>query len=276
MKAINARDFQLPQHDDIGQEIAELDQEIAERKHDQPCPCCRGAGYFLYEVEPGHKDFGILQICDCKRREMEQKREMQAREAAMLLDRELGLRYQADFASFDTAWVKEEKHRKLLAAVLGFCQTYASEPSGWLMLHGRGGGMCGSGKSHLAAAIARTNAEQGAAYATVPDLFSYILSDWTLAEQRIEALSSVYLLVMDDMGQEAVSGRGVDQFREKFFRVLNNRDRRNLPTVITSNYTLEELGKMDHYSEAVISRLYGQTEGRRILLNVPDYRRKGA
>lgn len=250
---------------------------LADPEPTPACSHCGGAGYYVLDVPFGHKDFGVLQICDCKRREQEHKRAMQAREAASLLEKEMGQRYHhADFESFNPDWPEREQHRKLLAAVVRFCQSYAAHPCGWLLLHGKGGGMCGSGKSHLAAAIARANTDQGAAYATVPDLFNYILSDWGRAEQRIEALASIHLLVMDDMGQEAVSGRGVAQFREKFFRVLNSRDRRNLPTVITSNYTLEELGAMEHYSEAVISRICGQSEGQRILMHVPDYRRKGA
>lgn len=267
MKGIAKNDYQ------ISQSIEEIDLEINER--DGKCPYCEGAGYYVFDVDYNHPQFGVLQICECKRKQMEQKQEMKAKEAAAILDKDLGIRYASEFGTFDPNW--EKSCQKLLAAAKRFCENYAGAPAGWLMLHGRGGGMCGSGKSHLAAAIARANADQGVAYATVPDLFSYILSDWTLAEQRIAALSSIRLLILDDMGQEKVSGRGVEQFKEKFFRVLNNRDRANLPTVITSNYTLEELGAMDHYSEAIVSRIYGQTEGRRIFMNVPDYRRrKGA
>ncbi len=266
MKALTMRDLPVWQPPD---------GELEPTKVEQPrCPRCNGAGYYTLDVHYGHPKFGVLQMCECKQHDIDAKRKAKEAEAAALLDRELGNRYQATFEQFTTDWPNDERHRRLLAAAKTFCEQYAAQPAGWIMLHGRNGGMCGSGKSHLAAAIARANAGSGAAYATVPDLFSYILSDWNRAEQRIEALSTVSLLVLDDMGQEAVSGRGIDQFKEKFFRVLNNRERRNMPTVITSNYTLDELGELDHYSEAIVSRMYGQTEGRRILLAVPDYRRR--
>jgi DNA replication protein DnaC len=240
------------------------------------CQQCQDAGFFVKDVPVGHPDFGVLQICDCKQHERKQRQKLHADKAARELAENLGKQHGlCTFDTFTTDW-STSQHNKLLVAIKDFCYSYAGDPKGWLFLHGKGGGYCGSGKSHLAAAIANQVIRNGmtVAYATVPDLFAYILSDWNKAEERIEQLSIVGLLVMDDAGQESIKGGGIDQFKEKFFRILNIRDRNNLPVVITSNYTIEELETMPHYSAAMISRIYGQTNGRRIFMNIGDYRRR--
>jgi DNA replication protein DnaC len=253
---------------------------IEEPEQKQPgqavCPTCKGAGYYIID-DPESIQPGVLHICKCTAKRQEQRRQEQAAAFAAHLAEELGGQLaDCTFGNFDTEWPAEDKHRKVLRAASAFASAYAQQPSGWLLLHGKNFGYCGTGKSHLAAAIASRARKDGreVAYATMPDLFGYILSDWNKAEARIEALSTVSLLVMDDMGQEHVSGNGVRQFQEKIFRILNTRSRKQLPTVFTSNYTLDELERLEHYSPAIVSRLAGECQRRIIPMLLPDYRRK--
>ncbi len=239
------------------------------------CPRCADLGWYVLDVEFGHPQFGKLQPCDC-----EAYRQQAAAKLTKLtssLASELGIQHtKCTFETFDAGWSGESRQTAFLTGVKNCCADYAVNPTGWLMLHGKKGDYCGNGKSHLAAAIANSVAARGVsvAYATVPDLFAYVMRDWSKSEERIDQLGSVGLLVMDDAGKESVRGGGIDMFKDKFFRVLGKRDREQLPVVITSNYTLEELAQMDHYDPAVISRIAGQTEGRRIQMTTADYRRR--
>jgi DNA replication protein DnaC len=237
------------------------------------CERCRDSGYYTLDVDVFDPQFGKLQACDCAAYQAQ----IADRQASIHnnLTEELGDQYShCTFDSFHVNWSGNARLSTFLDKVKTFCMAYAESLDGWLLLHGKAGGYCGGGKSHLAAAIANTAATRGitVAYATVPDLFAYIMRDWAKSDERIERLGSVGLLVMDDAGKEAVKGGGVAQFQDKFFRILGTRDRKNLPTIITSNYSIEELAKMEQYEPAVISRITGKTKGNRIFMQVPDYR----
>jgi len=240
------------------------------------CPRCAGAGYYTLDVSYDHPEFGKLQPCNCEhyQQQITPRRDSLRKHLANVLGQQHA---GCTFDSFDAGWTGDSKASSFLTSVKNFCQDYAKACTGWLMLHGEKGGWCGSGKSHLAAAIANEFSARGGAvaYATVPDIFGFIMGDWSKSEERIDALGVVGLLVLDDAGKEAVKGGGIDQFRDKFFRILGKRDRTNGPTIITSNYTLDELAAMPHYDPAIISRIAGQTDGRRILMRMKDYRRRG-
>ena len=49
-------------------------------RSDNVCPICRGAGYLVKNVPPGHPDFGKLFPCQCKIEELEAKVRRQRRE----------------------------------------------------------------------------------------------------------------------------------------------------------------------------------------------------
>lgn len=221
-----------------------------------PCAYCRGTGWYVLDVPINHPDFGKLQRCACN--------PVQA-----TIPLALGRYQEKTFDSYLPNTGKQEK-------IKTFCAAYAQSLNGWLILHGKGGSYTGTGKSHLAAAIANVASASGISveYATVPDLLGHLLSNWEQTEERVTKLMRVGLLILDDAGQEVVRGGGIDQFGEKFFRVLNYRDMENLPVVITSNYTLDELAAKPQYIPAIISRIKGQTHGRRIFMDGSDYRAK--
>jgi len=160
----------------------------------------------------------------------------------------------------------EEQHADLRRAH-AVALFYSTQLSGWLYLFGS----YGAGKSHLAAAVANTAAARGirTTYASVPKLLDFIRAGYRdgSATERIDALSAVPLLVLDDLGSEAAK-RDTD---ELLFQLLNHRsrERANLPTVITSNVHPDDL------EPRITDRVYGQTEaGARIVwMPIFSYRR---
>ena len=126
-----------------------------------------------------------------------------------------------------------------IAAHVTRCRDYAAEPSGWLLLSGT----YGTGKSHLAMAIANAAAQRGAGvyFATTPDLLSDLKATFDGGPEtfstRFERIRNVELLVLDDFGTEQSTAWN----SEKIFQLVNHRYQRSMPTVITTNIPLAQL-----------------------------------
>ncbi len=111
--------------------------------------------------------------------------------------------------------------------------TFAAGPTGWLIL----AGASGSGKTHLAAAIANQCIEEGrpAFYVTAPDLLDRLRSSFsptseTQYDEFFEQVRNAPLLVLDDMGIQS----STPWAKEKLDQLLNHRFSNQLPTVIVS------------------------------------------
>lgn len=144
------------------------------------------------------------------------------------------------FASFRPDGMGIESHqRDLMRQVYKRTRDFAQEPAGWLVLLG----LPGTGKTHLAAAIANDRRAQGgtAYFITAPDLLDYLRSayapDSKVSYDKVfEAVRAAPLLVLDDLGAQS----GTPWAQEKLFQLLNYRYNAELPTVITSNLYLRE------------------------------------
>jgi len=116
---------------------------------------------------------------------------------------------------------------------------FASSLNGWLLLKGT----YGSGKTHLAAAIANQAVSLGVPtlFLTVPDLldwmrFSYD-SPQTSFEERFEEIRNIQLLILDDFGTQNSTGWA----QEKLFQIVNHRYVNQLPLVVTTNMEMEQI-----------------------------------
>lgn len=119
-------------------------------------------------------------------------------------------------------------------------QAFAEEPRGWLILSGP----YGSGKTHLAAAIANYRASQGypVMFVVVPDLLDHLRATFspdssTSYDRRFEQIRRAPLLVLDDLGTQATT----PWVREKLYQLFNYRYNAELPTVITTSDTWDEI-----------------------------------
>lgn len=158
-----------------------------------------------------------------------------------------------------------EKQQESLQSAHDACRAYAASLDGWLLLTGG----YGSGKTHLAAAIANEAVEVGVPtlFLTVPDLLDTLRAtfdaDDTTFEDTFERVRSAPLLVLDDFGTHSAT----EWAREKLFQILNHRYVNRLPLVVTMNLPLEEVeGRLR-------SRLSDLGLVRSIHLQAPDFRR---
>lgn len=237
------------------------------------CPGCHGAGWYTFRVPAGHPQFGKLQRCECLDGQPTPKQVAQLAQlrqdlgdlAEKRLDRFNPLRW------VDPAFADPNDQRQALEDALQTCQAYAARPNGWIYLYGS----YGSGKSHLAAGIVTTVAETGwtGAYASVPRLLDYVKAgykDYT-ASDRLAALVAADILVLDDLGTEAMTASN----RQIVFDLLNERDesRRNRPTVITSNVHYNDPAFDGRVSDR-IAGMVGAADERLVVLPVSSYRRR--
>lgn len=134
----------------------------------------------------------------------------------------------------------------------------------------------GTGKSHLAEAIAREALVTGTSrYEYVPHLMdrmrSAYSSDGETVEHIISVLTQVKVLVLDDLGTE----KGSDFTQERLTSIVEQRMGRQASTVITTNLNRETLHQKGY--ERLASRLWavGTQEAIVKTLTCPDARLHG-
>ena len=210
----------------------------------------------------GHPDFGKLEICVCRRANITDA----VRERLFALSHLDELK-DLTFESFKPRGRKGlgEMQSNSLEMAYNHARHYAQNLNGWLMLQGG----YGSGKTHLAAAIANFAVSMGVPtlFLTVPDLldalrFAYGAEDTTF-EERFDQIRNAKLLVLDDFGTQNATGWA----QEKLFQIINYRYINKLSTVITTNLALDEI------EARIRSRLSDPELVTPVRVSAPDYRR---
>lgn len=219
-------------------------------------------GYLRADVEVGHPDFGKLQVCTCRNRDIAE----QVRERLFSLSH-LDELQDLTFESFEGRGRKGlgALHATSIEMAFNQARVYAQSLNGWLLLEGS----YGCGKTHLAAAIANFAVSMGVPtlFLTVPDLldmlrFAYGAEDTTF-EQRFDEIRNAKLLILDDFGTQNATGWA----QEKLFQIINYRYINKLPLVVTTNLSLSEI------EGRIRSRLQDPELVSDVRMNAPDYRR---
>jgi DNA replication protein DnaC len=231
---------------------------------DPNCPICGGVGYLRQDLPVGHPEFGKLQVCSCRRSQV--NRHVHNRLYALSSLNELKHLSFENFHPRGRVGLRAGRADSLEQA-FNQAQIFARTLKGWLLLMGK----TGCGKTHLAAAIANFAVDMGVPtlFITVPDLldnlrFSYDDPESTF-EQRFDEIRSAPLLIMDDFGTQ----NATEWAQEKLFQILNYRYINKLPLVVTTNLSLEEL-EMD---QRIHSRLEDPEMVTRVQILADDYRR---
>lgn len=206
---------------------------------ERDCDVCRGRGWYTIEVAVGHPDFGQAVICHCQ-----QQRISDGRLDRLLRYSNLGHLTRFTFDALDSDGIsRDTESRRMFADAFRTAVEYAENPEGWLVLLGPNG----SGKTHLAAAIANhcIQSDRVVFFMHVPDLLDHLRSTYTpnseltysdLYAQVVEAP----LLILDGLGAHS----STPWAEEKLHQVINHRFNAQLPTVIT---TANELDELDAY-----------------------------
>ncbi len=231
---------------------------------DAACPTCGGLGYISYDVPPGHPLFGRAVPCACQA-------ERQAAALRQRLRSASPLRVLEDkrFETFlpDGLGLPPDQARSVRRA-WERARAFAERPEGWLVL--RGGTGCG--KTHLAAAIAHRLLERGVAarFINVPDLLDELRTTFDPEaeisyEERFWQLREAPVLILDDLGAQ----QSTPWAQEKLFQLLDWRYNARLPTVITTNLSLEA------FEPRLRSRLQDPRLVEVVVILAPDFRRGG-
>jgi DNA replication protein DnaC len=193
-------------------------RQFADSQMTENCSLCRGTGYRL---ENG-KSFP----CDCSR-----ERRIVSR---------LPVRYRTASLNDFSSQIQEAVHFALARKTDGLLIT----------------GPVGTGKTHLAAAIVRHLVRLGndAIFRRCAKFYSDLRNAYqenASEESILVPIASAAFVVMDDLGAGSLS----DHERRSTLELLDRRLNENLPTIVTTNWTLSKISEcMD---DRIASRLAG-------------------
>ncbi len=222
-------------------------------------------GFVTRDVPIDHPDFGRAFPCACQHENLAAQRAARLRALS-------NLDVVAD-KTFDSFIVDrpnlDERELSSLHSAYGQAVAFAEDPQGWLFLQGT----YGSGKTHLAIAIANYRLDLGdpVLFMTAPDLLDHLRATFSPAapveyDELFERIRTIPLLILDDLGTESATPWA----QEKLYQLLNHRYLHRLPTVITTN---SDLNRID---PRIRSRLVDKTLTYSVSMSVPDFRRTDA
>ena len=230
----------------------------------EECPLCRGAGFVYPMLDSGRPDYSKVVACKCGKDEFEGERvERLRRESG---DLALKLLRSMTFETFDPKRVNLPKEQQEnLSKAYQTAREYAKHLDGWLVFLGPNG----CGKTHLSAAIGNSQLQKGnpVYFKVVPDLLDHLRSAFgpenrLTYDEIFERVKNAPLLILDDFGEQA----STPWAQGKLYQVINYRYNAQLPTVITSCFSLEDI------EMRISSRLADIRLSTSFNINVPDYR----
>tara|TARA_B100000029_G_scaffold415324_2_gene419079 strand:+ start:653 stop:1954 length:1302 start_codon:yes stop_codon:yes gene_type:complete len=161
------------------------------------------------------------------------------------------------------------KEQDSLRAAWQAAKVFAEQQEGWLVLTGTNG----CGKTHIAAAVANEKIRNAGEvfFCVVPDLLDRLRSSYD-AEGKPGGYDEIFnkvrnapLLVLDDLGAQTTSEWAL----EKLYQIANYRTSSNLPTIITTDLSPDQLH--DSYPR-IFSRAVDPRAGTLISILAPNYR----
>ncbi|MFH1662835.1 MAG: ATP-binding protein [Chloroflexota bacterium] len=178
----------------------------------------------------------------------------------------LELQKQMTFKNFDWHRVNLPlKQRESLEFVYRQSLEYAKSPESWIIFQG----VTGCGKTHLAAAIANYRYQAGlpALFIVVPEFLDHLRSTFSPEskvsyDKLFESVKTTPLLILDDFGEQETTPWA----QEKLYQVINYRYNAQLPTVVTTRRSLDDI------DSRISSRFVDCKLSMPFNIDAPDYR----
>ncbi|MDH4067376.1 MAG: ATP-binding protein [Dehalococcoidia bacterium] len=217
------------------------------------CPVCKGAGFVHPALDSGKVDFSRVVPCRCSKGELRKKKTEYLGKYS-----NLGSLSQLTFDNLSprgkaAGAISQDRFAQVYQAAKAF----ADNPQGWLVLLGP----AGSGKTHLACAIANHRLKLGEPvfYIAAADLLDHLRSAFspnsdTTYDELFEQVKNVPLLVLDDL----TLGSATAWAKEKLEQLLNHRFNTRLAAVITTDAPLERIDERlrGHLIDSEFCRVY--------------------
>lgn len=144
---------------------------------------------------------------------------------------------------------------EIMTRILGYCKKYAlnfSKNSESLFMCGE----TGLGKTHLSLSIAKEVIAKGynVAYDSIINYLNEIEKEHYGKSDKntLGMITSVDLLILDDLGAEMKTPFN----HSTVYNIINTRINRNLPTIISSNLTTDDVS--ERYDDRIASRIFGE------------------
>lgn len=221
------------------------------------CGACHTPRQFVLTIPTMERGMIVPCLCAC---DEEQQRKMEiAKKELRQMDRQAkaAVRCFGDNAATMAKKTFETVDPAVNPKQTAMCRRYA-EDFDFMHKNGRGlllHGDIGNGKTHLAACIANALMAKGreARFLSLPEMALL-----TIDQRRavLEELRTVELAIVDDFGAQ----RRSEFMDEIAFEVMDTRSRTNLPLVITSNFTAEEIkNASDRAMARILDRVLERT-----------------
>ena len=198
------------------------------------CTHCNDRGWYTLGVGVEDPRFGKSYSCACQAEKLASDRLRRLR-----IYSNLGSLTRFTFDTLDDGRPAPANAQAFFASCIA-AQNYSSNPSGWLVFHGPPG----SGKTHLAAAIANRliENERIVLFVTASDLLDELRAGYSpdndmSFSEIYQRVSEAEILFIDALGISSVT----DWAHEKLLQLVNHRFNTTMPTVFTLSCDLTSL-----------------------------------
>ncbi len=212
------------------------DIPIYTEEPEEPCDICDGRRWLTLDVPVGHPDFGRAEPCECQA-----EATISERSSRLLRYSNLGVLTRMTFESADPVGKSDaDEGKRMFASAYEAALSYAGDPRGWLVFTGPNG----SGKTHLAAAIANYCIERGRPvfFVHVPDLLDDLRSAYAphsaiSYSDLFDQVNDAPMLVLDGLGTQSATPWA----QEKLQQIFNRRANAQLPTIVTTSMNVVDI-----------------------------------